>query len=53
MGGCGDGSTTNRLNPILIPNTLFSSSTFSLFLGSAHACILTSTGKIICWGNNA
>ena len=50
-GRLGDGSTTQRTSPVVI-NTGVSYSQVSA--GAAHSCgIVTSTGVLKCWGNNA
>jgi alpha-tubulin suppressor-like RCC1 family protein len=49
IGQLGDGSTTQRLNPVL-------ASTGQIFAvvdaGFSHACALTAAGSAYCWGDN-
>ena len=56
LGQLGDGTTTNRTNPVEVLNedgsdTLGDIS--SLTAGSVHTCALDSTRKAYCWGHNA
>jgi alpha-tubulin suppressor-like RCC1 family protein len=48
-GAVGDGSTVNRLSPVLVKGGLFFP---QLDAGGDHACGLVSGGAGYCWGEN-
>lgn len=48
-GGVGDGSTTDRLAPVGVPNL---SNVVSLAAGNEHTCAVLATGEVWCWGYN-
>jgi alpha-tubulin suppressor-like RCC1 family protein len=50
QGQVGDGSTTNRLAPTDVLG--LTSGVASLALGVGHACALTASGEVLCWGAN-
>ena len=49
-GQLGDGTTTDRREPVLVGSGL---SFTSIATGSAHACGVTAPGDVYCWGRNA
>ena len=49
-GQVGDGSTTNRLAPVDVPD--LSGGVTTIAAGAAHTCVLTRTGSVKCWGLN-
>lgn len=49
-GQLGDGSTANRLTPVLVSG--MSSGVRDVGAGSSHTCALTSAGAVKCWGWN-
>jgi len=50
-GQVGDGTTTNRTTPTVIDSGV--SYTSHIIFGSAHACGITSSGVLKCWGSNS
>jgi alpha-tubulin suppressor-like RCC1 family protein len=49
-GQLGDGTTTDRATPV--PVSGLASGVRDIALGSGHACAVTSTGGVQCWGDN-
>lgn len=48
-GQLGDGTTINRSSPVVVDGTLRFS---SVGIGYSHGCGVTTSGKLLCWGNN-
>jgi len=48
-GQLGDGSSTNRLTPVLVKDL---SGVFAISTGQKHACALLTVGTVKCWGFN-
>jgi alpha-tubulin suppressor-like RCC1 family protein len=49
-GELGDGSTTQRTQPVAVATTLLFDQAST---GSQHSCAVTAAGAAYCWGNNA
>ena len=49
-GQLGDGSTVDRLTPVTVSG--LGSGATAIAVGYYHACALTSSGAVLCWGNN-
>jgi alpha-tubulin suppressor-like RCC1 family protein len=47
-GQLGDGSTTDRSTPVLVPGRFFR----QIRAGYLHTCAITTTDAAFCWGNN-
>lgn len=47
-GQLGDGASTDRDEPTLIPNTTFS----AIYASTVHSCALNASGVAYCWGDN-
>jgi len=55
-GGLGDGTTVSKPIPIDITSELnlkFREAIIQMSLGTYHSSILTSSGRLFTWGNNA
>jgi alpha-tubulin suppressor-like RCC1 family protein len=50
VGQLGDGSTTNSATPV--PVSSLSSDVTSVSAGYGHTCALTTTGGVLCWGDD-
>jgi alpha-tubulin suppressor-like RCC1 family protein len=51
-GQIGDGSTTNRLVPVVLSGLPMGNGPTTISVGSTHTCGLTSEGGVKCWGAN-
>ena len=49
-GQVGDGTTTSRFTPVVIPTT---SPPAQVALGGSHSCALLADGTVACWGANS
>ena len=49
-GQLGDGTTTSRSRPVLVPGL---SGVLQVVSGAAHSCALLGDGRVSCWGSNA
>ena len=47
-GQLGDGTTTQRLTPVLVSGIMNAT---AITTGSAHSCALLATGRVACWGD--
>ena len=49
-GQLGDGTTSRRLTPVTVSS--LGSGVQAIAAGNSHACALTTTGAVLCWGDN-
>jgi alpha-tubulin suppressor-like RCC1 family protein len=51
-GQLGDGTTTARTTPTLVPAAALNGTVLTVGLGVLHSCATTTSGGVFCWGEN-